>query len=655
MTTKIAPLLSLTILITALNGCSSAPVIVKTGDRVELGFTCRLPNGELAATTKPDSTFGDDKKSPFYLSRNGSDTVILTAGMQAADPKKDRVSFEDEIMKRLANDLAGLKEGERITRELQAERYPAASPKDRFVKMATVRKRQKEMRLSLEEYSTRTGNTPEVGQRMVIDPLLPGTVSQVTDKEVVVHFAPETGKPLTTPFGPITVRETAGHYELVIKAEKGRLVRTGGMVGRISAVDGESFEIDYGHPFGGEKLRCDVSIASVKQAGKKDVVPETVPVATAGEKLDPKAEKVFDEGLAKLLTISDQSPVTAEAARSGDLVTTNYTVTLEDGTLVVTTLEKIALDPAVKKFALFKEQAGYAPAELVAGKQDIMPGLGEALVGMKAGEKRRITLTPDKAFGLPDLQKLQQLPCSQTFPKTIRMPADEYVKRFSAFPVLNKEVELLPYFKSRVTEVTERDAALEFQVPDGANFSDTFGSVSVAVTDNRITTTLKPQVGAPFPLKEGTGIISASDGIIFTVDTNHPLAGKTIVLDLEAVSIVPAADQASAIEWIDNHDSGMARAKQENKPVFLMLHADWCSWCKKTFTETMPDPRITVLKDRFVWVRVNSDKEQQYKKQYGQEGYPMMVLLDAGGKVLKKIDGYREARALSEEIKVVLN
>ncbi len=655
MTPKITPLLSMTILITALSGCSGVPAVVKNGDQVELGFTCRLPNGELAATTKPDSAFGDDRKSPFYLIRNGSDTVTLTAGVQKSDLKQDRVSFEEEIMKRLGITLAGLKEGEQSVRELQAERYPATSSKDRFVRMATVRKRQKEMRLSLEEYSNRTGKTPEVGQRLVIDPLVPGRVSEVTEKEVVVLIAPEPGKPLTTPFGPVTVRETATHFELEIKAEKGRLVRTGGMVGRISAVEGDSFEIDYGHPFGGEKLNCDVSIASVKPAGKKDVVPEPVPVATAGDKLDPRAEKVFEEGMAKMLAMSGQAEAAAEAARSGDLVKANYTVTLEDGALVATTIGKIANDQAVKKVAWYRESTSHAPMELVAGKQEIMPGMGEALVGMKAGEKRHITLTPDKAFGMPDPKKLQQLPCSQTFPKTIRMPADEYVKRFSAFPVLDKEVELLPYFKSKVTEVTERDAALEFLVADGASFSDNFGTVSVSIVGDKITTTLKPQVGATFPLKEGFGVISATDGKTFTVDSNHPLAGKTIVLDLEVVSVAPVAVQAGAIDWIDDHASGLSRAKTEAKPVFLMLYADWCSWCNKTFAETMPDPRIMALKDRFVWVRVDSDKEQQYKKQYGQEGYPMMVLLNPEGTVLKKIDGYRDARALSEEIKAVLN
>lgn len=664
-----SPLLSLTLLVAVLAGCAATPAVVRPGDRVELGFTCRLPNGGVAATTRPDSALGDDGKSPFYLPRKGPETVTLTAGVQPGDAKQDRVSFEDEILKRLGDTLAGLREGEQAVVELQAERYPAATPADRFVRMALVRKRQKEMRLSTEEYSTRTGKPPEPGQRLVIDPLVPGRVSEVTDKEVVVLFAPEPGKPLTTPFGPITVRETPTQYELEIKAEKGRLVRTGGMVGRISAVDNDSFTIDYGHPFGGETLRCDVNVASVKQAEKKNVVQESAPVsavikdavldpapvAASGNTLDPRAEKVFSKGLSNMLAMTGQSAETIVAVRSGDLVTTNYTVTLEDGTLLATTLERIAGDQSVKKVSWYREPAGYAPQELVAGKQEVMPGLGEALVGMKAGEKQRIRLPADKAFGMPDPQKTQQMPCSQTFPTSIRMPADEYVKRFSSFPTLNKEVELMPYFKSRVTEVTERDVALEFLVADGASFSDSFGSISVAVAGDRITTTLKPLVGAPFPMKDGLGIISATDGTTFTVDFNHPLAGKTIVLELEAVSVAPVATNVGAIDWIDDYDAGLARAKEEGKPVFLMLHADWCSWCKKSFSDTFPDPRIMALKDRFVWVRINSDKELKYKQQYGQEGFPMMVLMNSEGTVLKKIDGYRDAIALREEIRAVLN
>lgn len=660
-------LVSMTILLASLSGCSHTPAVVQTGDRVEVGFTCRLPSGELAATTRPDSSMEGEKKSPYYLPRNGADTVAVTAGGRADAAVKDRVPFEDEIIKRIEISLAGLKEGDRVVRELQAERYPSASPTDRFVRMATVRKRQKEMRLSREEYSTKSGKEPEVGQRFILDPLVPGRVAEVTTTEVLVRFAPEPGKPLVTPFGPVTLRETETHYELLLSVENNRLIRTGGMAGRIVDVTEDSFKVDYGHPFGGERLICDVTVDEVKSGVQKAAAPvaaaqpaakaeqSSQPTDASAGTLDPAAEKVFSQGLANMLAMKGLAPSASEPVRQGDLVTANYTVTLEDGSLVATSREAAARDQGVKKVSWYRPPAQFETVELVAGKQEVMPGLAEALVGMRSGERRSIVLTPDKAFGPSDPGKFQKLPRSQTFAKVVRVPAEEYVKRFSGFPVIGKEVSLMPYFTSRVTEVSEKDVALEFQVADGAVFNDSFGSLAVAVSGGSITSNLSPQLGAAFPLKDGFGVISAFDTDSFTIDLNHPLAGKTLTIDLEAVAVTPAPATGVEISWIDNHDTGLERGRQDGKPVFMILHADWCSWCKKTFSETLPDPRIAALRDRFVWVRVNSDKEQKYKQLYGQEGFPMMVLLNPDGSIARKIDGYRDARALRDELKAVLH
>jgi FKBP-type peptidyl-prolyl cis-trans isomerase 2 len=666
MNLNMKTLLPLSVLLAAaLAGCTSGGArSVANGDRVGMQFTCRLPNGELAVSTDPDTVKGAPV-SRIYMKRTISDPLeVVVGGEKKNQPTPTRIAFETDVAERLAIALVGAKDGATLTTELSADRIAGLPENERFLKMAKVRKRPKEQRMTREAYKARTGLDPAVDQSFVNDPALPGKVVEVNGDEVLIRFT-QALQEIELPFGRGIIRERTDRFEIDIQAIPGTLVRTGGMVGRVATVDNEMITIDYGHPFGGEKLNCDVTVASLKSAEKKepvpaaceknDGVPVPAPPASSGNTLDPQAEKVFDAGMAKMLALSGQSAGTAEAARSGDLVTTNYTVTLEDGTLVATTLKNIAGDQAVKKVSWYREPSEYAPQELVAGKQEVMPGLGEALVGMKGAEMRRLILPPDKAFGMIDPQKTQLLPCSQTFPRTVRMPADEYVKRFSALPILDKEVELLPYFKSRVVEVTERDVALEFVVADGASFSDGFGSVVVSVTGDRITTTLKPQLGAPFPLKEGVGIISATDGMTFTVDFNHPLAGKTIVLELEAVLVAAAAAQAGTVEWIDDYDAGLARAKKEGKPVFLILHADWCDWCKKTFSETIPDPRIMTLKDRFIWVRINSDKELKYKQQYGQEGFPMMVLLSADGTVLKKIDGYRDARVLREEIKAVLN
>ena len=142
--------------------------------------------------------------------------------------------------------------------------------------MAKVRKRQKEMRLTREEYTTRTGKAPEQGKPFAQDKMVRGTLSEVTDKEVVIRFTPLPEKNLVTPFGPLTVREMADHYDLEIMAEKGSLIRTGPMAGRITDVDKESITIDYGHPFAGEKLTCEVIAVKVEPQQTKET-SEPVP------------------------------------------------------------------------------------------------------------------------------------------------------------------------------------------------------------------------------------------------------------------------------------------------------------------------------------------------------------------------------------------
>jgi len=139
------------------------------------------------------------------------------------------------------------------------------------------------------------------------------------------------------------------------------------------------------------------------------------------------------------------------------------------------------------------------------------------------------------------------------------------------------------------------------------------------------------------------------------VDGNHPLAGKNIVIDLEVVKVTgAAAKKTKPVDWIEDHEKGVAKAKEEGKPALLVLYAEWCGYCKKLFDETIPDPRIERIKDKFVWVKVNSDKEKKYYDQYGQKGYPLLVFLKPDGSVIKKIDGYRDARGLKAELEGVL-
>jgi FKBP-type peptidyl-prolyl cis-trans isomerase 2 len=280
---KVVPVMFL--LLTVVTGCASVgknePLrtdasdmpktrLVQTGDLVDLRFLCRLQTGEVVAAT--DRSLGqrpDVAKSTIFLMRDKDGPVSVTADVllpMTERPAGKELAFEDEIVERLAGAVLGMKEGEDRTVRLTAQEAPERRPEDYVMKVARVRVRAKEMRMSLDDFRSRIGRSPEAGQPVLFDPAVPGRVETVMADEAVIRFSAQPGAVTTTPFGPGHIRETEKAYEIVIDARKGALVRSGMLVGRIVDVDENSITIDYRHPFGNEVLVCDVAIDRVADA-----------------------------------------------------------------------------------------------------------------------------------------------------------------------------------------------------------------------------------------------------------------------------------------------------------------------------------------------------------------------------------------------------
>jgi FKBP-type peptidyl-prolyl cis-trans isomerase 2 len=170
------------------------------------------------------------------------------------------VAFEEEIIARIAGSLPGMKPGEARKIEIRSERPADVPEKEQVVQLALVRQRPKELRMTKGEYKSRTSKEPQEGEDFIFDPLIPGKVASVSENEVLIYFSAQPGSVVETPFGKGTIRENANQFEIVIDAVKGALVRTGPIVGRISDVQDRMFTIDYGNPFGGETLSCDVKV-----------------------------------------------------------------------------------------------------------------------------------------------------------------------------------------------------------------------------------------------------------------------------------------------------------------------------------------------------------------------------------------------------------
>lgn len=246
---------------------------VVQGNTAGVHFTCRLPNGDVAVSTH--QAVGDDtsiKRSNIFLKRDRDTPVEIMAGVVPENLKDpDKRGFEGEVIYQLSMSIKEMPVGSKQIRMLKAERLPERKKGEHILKMARVRKRPKEMRFKAEEYKNRTGKAPGVGQPFVIDPALPGSVVSVTESEVVVKFSATPGKTVMTPFGKGTIREFDDRYEIAINAIPGTLVRSSGLVGRVVQVDENFITIDYGHPFGGEVLTCDVLVEWARSGKKENV------------------------------------------------------------------------------------------------------------------------------------------------------------------------------------------------------------------------------------------------------------------------------------------------------------------------------------------------------------------------------------------------
>ncbi len=84
--------------------------------------------------------------------------------------------------------------------------------------------------------------------------------------------------------------------------------------------------------------------------------------------------------------------------KSGDKVAIHYKGSLEDG-------------------SVFDSSEGREPLEFTVGSGQIIPGLDKALVGMKVGDRKTVTIAPEDAYGPHDPQGVIEVPRSELPPE----------------------------------------------------------------------------------------------------------------------------------------------------------------------------------------------------------------------------------------------
>lgn len=123
---------------------------------------------------------------------------------------------------------------------------------------------------------------------------------------------------------------------------------------------------------------------------------------------------------------------------------------------------------------------------------------------------------------------------------------------------------------------------------------------------------------------------------------------KTL-LKSAAVLFASATLSFGAEGWLTNWEAAKAKSKAENKPILINLTgSDWCTWCIKIEKEIFADKAFQEFAAaNLILMEADFPKKKEQpadlkkqnaalEKEYLNEGYPTVYLLDSEGKKLSE-------------------
>lgn len=93
-----------------------------------------------------------------------------------------------------------------------------------------------------------------------------------------------------------------------------------------------------------------------------------------------------------------------------------------------------------------------------------------------------------------------------------------------------------------------------------------------------------------------------------------------------------AQETAAALPFIaDDYARALAEARSRNLPLFVDVWANWCHTCLSLQQYVLPDPALRPLRDRFVWLSIDSERASNaaFLKQFASRNLPTLWVIDA--------------------------
>jgi thioredoxin-related protein len=127
------------------------------------------------------------------------------------------------------------------------------------------------------------------------------------------------------------------------------------------------------------------------------------------------------------------------------------------------------------------------------------------------------------------------------------------------------------------------------------------------------------------------------------------------------------APATSAVAW-KKLDDALDEGIKTKRPVFVMVHAPWCGYCRKMDATTFRDPAVVkLLASKFASSRLDGESESTVRwppkkavseaeiaQSMGIRGFPTLLFLRPDRKELARISSYLPANQMKVLLEAVL-
>lgn len=253
----------------------------------------------------------------------------------------------------------------------------------------------------------------------------------------------------------------------------------------------------------------------------------------------------------------------------GDNVSVDYVGSFVDGEVFDTSIESVASENGMLNMV-----RDYTPFKLSVGAGQAIPGFDKAIVGMKVGDSKTVTIPPEDAYGVVNPEFIEAMPVEEVVPaiiqKVIEVPLPVFEATFGpdskvgdvvappgtnlSFTVMNISSDIsLSYnfdigdvlppqpgipWNWTVSKIDDTNITLrsDAKVGDVVQLDYPWNSTVVDVNENSIVLRHNPIPETTIPTPYGPVKLSFNGDSIM-IDRNHEFAGKTLVFNITLVSI----------------------------------------------------------------------------------------------------------------------